>query len=72
LYCIFLVSGRLLMARFIAVLIAHVTVSLSMLAYQGENVVFEVKPATYLSRLSVRSYLEYYPTNLRVITRNVL
>ena len=65
-------SGRLLMARFIALLIARVTASLSMLAYQRENVVFEVKPATYLSRLSVRSQLAYYPTNLRVITRNVL
>lgn len=60
------------MARFIALLIARVTVSLSMLAYQRENVVFEVKPATYLSCLSVRSQLDYHPTNLRVITRNVL
>jgi len=58
------VSGRLLMARFIALLMACVTGSLSMLAYQRENVVFEVKPATYLSRLSVRSHLEYYPTTL--------
>ncbi|MEX6457544.1 hypothetical protein AB6N28_08550 [Moraxella osloensis] len=47
-----------------ALLIARVTASLSMLAYQGENVVFEVKPATYLSRLSVRSQLAYYPTHL--------
>ena len=60
------------MARFIALLLARVTANLSMLVYQRENVVFEVKPATYLSRLSVRSQLEYYPTNLRVITRNVL
>lgn len=60
------------MARFIALLIARVTANLSMLVYQRENVVFEVKPATYLSRLSVRSHLNYYPTNLRVITRNVL
>lgn len=60
------------MARFIAVLIARVTASLSILAYQRENVVFEVKPATYLDRLSVRSQLDYHPTNLRVITRNVL
>ena len=52
------------MARFIAVLIARVIASLSMLAYQRENVVFEVKPATYLSRLSVRSHLAYYPTTL--------
>ena len=52
------------MARFIALLIARVIASLSMLAYQRENVVFEVKPATYLSRLSVRSHLAYYPTNL--------
>ena len=52
------------MARFMAVLIACVTASLSMLAYQRENVVFEVKAATYLSRLSVRSQLAYYPTNL--------
>lgn len=52
------------MARFIALLMACVTGSLSMLAYQRENVVFEVKPATYLSRLLVRSHLEYYPTNL--------
>ena len=52
------------MARFVALLIARVTASLSMLAYQRENVVFEVKPATYLSRLSVRSHLEYYPTPL--------
>jgi len=34
------VSGRLLMARFMALLIARVTASLSMLVYQGENVVF--------------------------------
>ena len=60
------------MARFIALLLARVTANLSMLVYQRENVVFEVKPATYLSRLSVRSQLDYYPTNLRVITRNVL
>ena len=52
------------MDRFMALLIARVTVSLSMLAYQRENVVFEVKPATYLSRLSVRSHLAYYPTPL--------
>ena len=52
------------MARFIALLIARVTANLSMLVYQRENVVFEVKPATYLSRLSVRSQLEYYPTPL--------
>ena len=52
------------MARFIALLIARVIASLSMLAYQRENVVFEVKPATYLSRLSVRSQLAYYPTTL--------
>lgn len=52
------------MARFIALLMACVTGSLSMLVYQRENVVFEVKPATYLSRLLVRSHLEYYPTNL--------
>lgn len=52
------------MARFMALLIARVTTSLSMLVYQRENVVFEVKPATYSSRLSVRSHLEYYPTNL--------
>ena len=49
---------------FHCLLIARVIASLSMLAYQGENVVFEVKPATYLSRLSVRSHLEYYPTTL--------
>lgn len=60
------------MARFMALFIARVIASLSMLVYQRENVVFEVKPATYLSRLSVRSHLAYYPTNLRVITRNVL
>ncbi len=52
------------MARFMALLIARVTASLSMLVYQGENVVFEVKPATYLSRLSVRSQLAYYPNHL--------
>ena len=52
------------MAGFIALLLARVTASLSTLAYQHENVVFEVKPATYLSRLSVRSHLEYYPTTL--------
>lgn len=52
------------MARFMALLIARVIASLSMLVYQRENVVFEVKPATYLSRLSVRSQLEYYPTPL--------
>ena len=52
------------MDRFMALLIARVIASLSMLVYQRENVVFEVKPATYLSRLSVRSHLEYYPTNL--------
>ena len=52
------------MARFVALLIARVIASLSMLAYQRENVVFEVKPATYLSRLSVRSHLAYYPTPL--------
>lgn len=52
------------MDRFMALLIARVTVSLSMLAYQRENVVFEVKPATYLRRLSVRSHLAYYPTPL--------
>ena len=52
------------MDRFMALLIARVTANLSMLVYQRENVVFEVKPATYLSRLSVRSHLEYYPTNL--------
>ena len=60
------------MARFIALLLARVTANLSMLVYQRENVVFEVKPATYLSRLSVRSQLDYYPTNPQVITRNVL
>ena len=49
---------------FHGLLIARVIASLSMLAYQRENVVFEVKPATYLSRLSVRSHLEYYPTPL--------
>lgn len=52
------------MVSFTALLIARVTVSLSTLAYQHENVVFEVKPATYLSRFSVRSHLEYYPTTL--------
>ena len=60
------------MARFVALLIARVIANLSMLAYQRENVVFEVKPATYLGRLSVRSQLDYHPTNLQVITRNVL
>ncbi len=34
------------MARFVALLIARVIANLSMLAYQRENVVFEVKPAT--------------------------
>lgn len=52
------------MARFMAVLLARVTANLSMLVYQRENVVFEVKTATYLSHLSVRSHLEYYPTPL--------
>ena len=52
------------MDRFMALLLARVTANLSMLVYQRENVVFEVKPATYLSRLSVRSQLEYYPTPL--------
>ena len=52
------------MDRFMALLIARVTANFSMLVYQRENVVFEVKPATYLSRLSVRSHLAYYPTTL--------
>ena len=34
------------MARFMALFIARVIASWSMLVYQGENVVFEVKPAT--------------------------